>query len=238
MNKYSAELNNLIDRINELHKKVSEKAQPSFIDLHLLCDYTRKYYDLLIAANAIAGAVPVTNISTFEIKQIAKENFPASDNNFRPDVEHAPVKVEEEKKVIAEPELQTAPQPESITIPKTSTEKFKEYTSIGDKFPESQTVAHKFTGGQSNAVTENIKASPLADLNDAIGINERFAFANVFMNGDINSFYSALAKINSKPNFDEAFNHFRTEVVEKFNVDKNNKLYREFIELLQRRFMK
>ena len=64
MNKYSAELNNLIDRLNELHKKVSEKAQPSFIDLHLLCDYTRKYYDLLIAANAIAGAVPVTNIST------------------------------------------------------------------------------------------------------------------------------------------------------------------------------
>lgn len=238
MNKYSAELNILIEKMNELHKRVSGNAQPLIIDLHLLCDYTRKYYDMLIEANAIAGAAPVTNISTFEIKHIVKENFSEHDNSFKPEVEHTPVKSEEEKTITTESELIPVPPAESVTVTKTSTEKFKEYTSIGDKFPESQTVAHKFGGGQSNAITDNIKTSPLADLNDAIGINERFAFANVFMNGDINSFYSALAKINSKTNFDEAFNHFRTEVVEKFNVDKNNKLYREFIELLQRRFMK
>lgn len=238
MNKYSAELNYVIDKINELHKKVCENAQPSFIDLHLLCDYTRKYYDLLIATNAIASAAPVTNVSTFEIKQIAKEPIPASEIALKSAPDYPPLIATESKIKVEEPEVNALPLTEQEKPSFTSPEKFKEYTSIGDKFPESQTVAHKFSGAQSNVVSENIKAKPLSDLNDAIGINERFAFANVFMNGDINSFYSALAKINSKANFEEAFNHFRTEVVEKFNVDKNNKLYREFIELLQRRFMK
>lgn len=238
MNRYSAELSDLLNKMNELHQKIANTAQPYFIDLHLLCDYTRKYYDLLIATNAIAGAAPVTNISTFEIKQVVKEQ-PAISNvvNEQQPVMATPL----EEKVEAEIPVEES-KPANVIQPtapvSVTSEKFKEYTSIGDKFAEQQTVGHKFSGTSTDAVTTNIKAMPLADLNEAIGINERFAFANVFMNGDINSFYSALAKINSKANFEEAFIHFKTEVVEKFNVDKNNKLYREFIELLQRRFMK
>lgn len=230
MNKYSSELNSLIEKINDLHTKVSSSVQPSFIDLHLLCDYTRKYYDLLIATNAVAGAAPVTNASVFEIKHVAKE---------QPTVVSMPENIVENKPVV-EPIKEDVPEASvSDFKPKDQQqEKFKDYASIGDAFSEKETVGNKYSSTQPNAVSDKLKITPLADLNDAIGINERFAFANVFMNGDINSFYSALAQINSKQNFEEAFTHFKTEVVEKFNVDKNNKLYREFLELLQRRFTK
>ena len=238
MNKQSAALNELLSKINTLNEKISSVEQPTLIDLHLLCDYTRQYYDVLIAMNAIAGAAPTTNASGFEIKQVAIE---------KPIVEEKPapikqIKVIETPVVVGEKNIAINTYINTETekvIAQPSTEKFKDYASVGDGFEERKTLRDNFSNEQpAQAIADKLKITPLTDLNDAIGINERFAYANVFMNGDINTFYSALAQLNSKQNFEEAYRHFKENVVEKYNVDKNNRLYREFVELLQRRFLK
>jgi hypothetical protein len=252
MNKHSAALKELLGKINTLNEKISTVEQPALIDLHLLCDYTRQYYDVLIAMNAIAGATHVTNTSVFEIKQVAIEK-PVEETKpeiIKPvenagskvlppiggeDLGGATVAIKEKNISINTNRNQTTEK----TIAQPSMEKFKDYTSVGDGFEERKTVRDNFSNEQpAQAVADKLKITPLADLNDAIGINERFAYANVFMNGDINTFYSALAQLNSKQNFEEAYRHFKENVVEKYNVDKNNRLYREFVELLQRRFLK
>jgi hypothetical protein len=229
------ELLQWLERVTKQTQVVVDSNNPSQLDLDLLTDYIKKFYDCLKSfeagsKNNISQNHAIQNESVFEIKQVSK----IDETNIESDIaSNKNTEVAKSKEAI-ENVTQS-----SKTNHAENNNHFSNYQSIGDGFSEQDTVHTKISTGKTEvAVAEQLQSSPLTDLNDAIGINERFAFANVFMNGDINAFFSMLAQINSKTNFEEAYNQFKTTVIDKFNVDRNNKTYREFVELLQRRFAK
>lgn len=210
----------MLDKVNAKSSEIIASENIALIDIHLLQDYIKQLYEASAGLN-ITGRNSL-NEAVFEIKP-----------------SHAADKIKEQPlhEITTEPqqkEIQAIPEKKEITG-----SQYENYSSVGQKFAGQESIHDKITGSHyQTAIADKLKEEPLHSLVDAIGVNERFAFANVFMNGDINMFYTVLTQLNSKSGFDEAWNFFKENIVEKFNVDKNHKAYREFVDLLKRRFVK
>lgn len=110
--------------------------------------------------------------------------------------------------------------------------------SIAQQFHESETIHDKIGAAQhAFAVADKLKLSPVADLVKAIGINEKFLFISQLFNNNQQVYQQAIEKLNNSKTFADAYMYFDTEVVTKFKADKTSDVYRQFIDILQRRFI-
>lgn len=219
------QLNQLLTKINTQTDLISKAEIPSALDVDLLRDYIKQFYDCVLQLESNKNEAPqkhfVSNESVFEIKP----------SHVADEIKQAPLRGIKTEPVKENPVVAAQKEPTKSS--------FEDYASVGQKFTEQESIHHKLSPTHiSVGVGDKMQDAPVTDLIEAIGVNERFAFANVFMNGDINMFYTMLAQLNAKSTFDEAWIYFKENMVEKFNVDKNNKAYREFVELLKRRFVK
>jgi len=87
------------------------------------------------------------------------------------------------------------------------------------------------------AIADKLKLSPVTDLVKAIGINEKFLFISQLFNDDSIKYQSAIDKLNTSSNFAEAYMYFDSEITSGNQIDKNSDACRQFVDLLQRRFM-
>ncbi len=114
---------------------------------------------------------------------------------------------------------------------------------IGDDKKESGTIGDSYglidrlneqmgiTRGSDN-VTEIIKAKPLANLDDAIGVNDKFLFIREIFNGSPESYDQAIEWLNSVKTFTEA-----RDVLISYTGDiKETKAVRQFLDIVKRKF--
>ena len=91
---------------------------------------------------------------------------------------------------------------------------------------------------QEVAVADKLKLTPIADLAKAIGINEKFLFIRELFNNNSDAYHQSILEINSCPDLTLATVHAENEIVRKYAVDAQSETYLQFVELLQRRFIK
>ena len=151
---------------------------------------------------------------------------------IKPEVHTATTTAEEvkQKKVTASvvPPVQTA-----------RAEVFKEADqTVATMFHETETIHDKIGVAQpAFAIADKLKLSPVTDLVKAIGINEKFLFISQLFNDDSIKYQSAIDKLNTSSNFAEAYMYFDSEITSGNQIDKNSDACRQFVDLLQRRFM-
>ena len=118
-------------------------------------------------------------------------------------------------------------------------EVFKEVDqTVATMFHETETIHDKIGIAQpAFAIADKLKLSPVADLVKAIGINEKFLFISQLFNDDSIRYQSAIDKLNSSANFAEAYMYFDSEITSGNQIDKNSDACKQFVDLLQRRFM-
>lgn len=110
--------------------------------------------------------------------------------------------------------------------------------TIAQQFHESETIHDKIGAEQhAFAVADKLKLSPVADLVKAIGINEKFLFISQLFNNNHQAYQQAIDKLNNSKTFADAYMYFDKEVVSQFHSDKTSDVYKQFIDLLQRRFI-
>ncbi len=110
--------------------------------------------------------------------------------------------------------------------------------TIAQQFHESETIHDKIGAAQhAFAVADKLKLSPVTDLVKAIGINEKFLFISQLFNNNHQAYQQAIDKLNNSKTFADAYMYFDTEVVSQFHSDKTSDVYKQFIDLLQRRFI-
>lgn len=114
-------------------------------------------------------------------------------------------------------------------LPETKADK----STVGDSFSHTDWLNEQIgsTRGEDN-VTRMIKTKPLANLDDAIGVNDKFLFIREIFNGSPESYNQAIEKLNGVKTFDEAKN-----VLMSYSEDnKETKIVKQFLDIVKRKF--
>ncbi|MBS1764553.1 MAG: hypothetical protein JSS90_06265 [Bacteroidetes bacterium] len=256
----------LYDKINMLQLVEGSPVQPPVQQLPSSGIELKNMVETPEAPKTIATLVPQIEEET-TVQRVAEPVTPvkqilSTDVELKPTVEPpaapeiiatVPTQLEKEHTVqhVAEPVIpvqqiqepvmvaQEAVKPAVAEVQATRSGIFKDSEpTIAQQFHESETIHDKIGAAQhAFAVADKLKLTPVADLVKAIGVNERFLFISHLFNNNQQVYQQTIAKLNSAQNFAEAYMYFDTEVSTQFKADKTSDVYRQFIDLLQRRFI-
>ncbi len=115
---------------------------------------------------------------------------------------------------------------------------FDDAPTIADKFQGAPTLHDKITTTKEDkSIADKLQKNPIADLKTAIGINQKFAFINELFDGDSNSYNTAIEKINSFTEHQQAVSFIETELVPVYGWTPDGESYAQLQELISRRFI-
>ena len=77
--------------------------------------------------------------------------------------------------------------------------------------------------------------SPVSDLRSAIGLNDKFQFANELFAGEMKEYDIALQQLNSSESAESAMNYFNS-LQQLYNWDMENDTVKRLLTLVQRRY--
>lgn len=115
---------------------------------------------------------------------------------------------------------------------------FDDAPTIADKFQGTPTLHDKISHTKEDkSLAGKLQKNPIADLKKAIGINQKFAFINELFDGDSNSYNTAIEKINSFTEHQQAISFVETELVPAYGWTPDGETYAQLQELISRRFI-
>ncbi len=114
-----------------------------------------------------------------------------------------------------------------------SPDKKADHSTVGDSFSPTDRLNEQIgsTRGEDN-VTKMIKTKPLANLDDAIGVNDKFLFIREIFNGSPESYNQAIERLNEVKTFADA-----RDVLMNYTEDnKETKIVKQFLDIVKRKF--
>lgn len=103
--------------------------------------------------------------------------------------------------------------------------KLEDYLDLNAKF-----------SGEDHSLSDQLKKQPISNLLTAIGLNERYLFANQLFNGDMAKFIDEIKKLNSFETEEEALGYFDKQLSNKESWKSSEDLVEAFRLLVERRF--
>jgi hypothetical protein len=141
-----------------------------------------------------------------------------------------PVEIRNETKVVIPPE-----QKPTINLePKPATRKPSENAILADQFSGMDESFNEKMGSvkHDDDIVEMMKSKPLANLSEAIGVNDRFLFIREIFKGDQDSYNAAIIKLNSAPSLTDA----KALIVDYTRDNADNEAVKQLMDLLKRKF--
>ncbi len=115
---------------------------------------------------------------------------------------------------------------------------FEDKRTLGDTFGNEESLHTKIASGTtSKTLADKLHRKSIKDLKAAIGINEKFLFINQLFDGNLQNYSAAVEKINSMNDLDSAKQFVASELAGEMNWDNNNEHVKNFMELVERRFI-
>lgn len=231
----------LLQKINRLFDAITASdAPPSRIEVDLLHDYTRQFYESLNTRETIedkpaqpAVAVKVQPPQTVE-------------QMVEPQPERKEVPVESPPSPVAEP----VDMPSPVDIPPVTPDTAPAPPpppppplEVPVSYPAQKSPRSEFdvlfTTEEAKDLSDKLRTSPIDDLSRAMGINERFLTINELFHGDHENFDQVLRRLNELPSFETARLYLEEEVIPRYDwLDKTRaKKAGIFIRLIRRRYL-
>jgi hypothetical protein len=230
------EINNALEQVyRQWGVFTINNRMPENDELDMLKSKLMKLHDKINHLQLVGQPFNGTQINEPEtivhVETVVTENNTVSESALTPEP-FAPAEAILEKDEI---ELPVA-NPEII---QTRKEVFKDsQNTVASLFHESETIHNKIGVAQpAFAIADQLKLTPVADLVKAIGINEKFLFISELFNHNSTQYHQVIDQLNKAPNFEEAYRYFNTEVASVNHVDASTEVYKQFVDLLQRRFL-
>jgi hypothetical protein len=109
---------------------------------------------------------------------------------------------------------------------------------IADQFHETVTLA-EVVGEKAteSRIAETLQHTPIKDLQHAIGINERFYYIQHLFHGNAGGFHLCVEKLNSQQTLADAMSCIKSEFAPKHSWDFQTQPVKNFIELIERRYI-
>ncbi|HNR49850.1 MAG TPA: hypothetical protein PKN14_11455 [Bacteroidia bacterium] len=232
----------LYDKINMLQLVEGNSVQPPVQHL------PSSGIELMKTESAPVSNVQHENIETGNLTEEKSEDIQPAEEKHETIVADTPSTPEPQISFTPEPEVKIEPiveqkqepaKPLVAEVQAVRSGIFKESEpTIAQQFHESETIHDKIGAAQhAFAVADKLKLTPVTDLVKVIGINEKFLFISQLFNNNHQAYQQAIDKLNNSKTFADAYMYFDTEVVSQFHSDKTSDVYKQFIDLLQRRFI-
>lgn len=111
-----------------------------------------------------------------------------------------------------------------------------EVKSISKYEIDFQDLNTKLSGKEENSVVDQLQKQPIADLTTAIGLNERYLYANELFGGNMELFRDALRVLNSKGRLQDALDCLENELGAAHQWSSEHDLVHSLRRLVERRF--
>ncbi len=249
MNKYQLrkEIAELIDSIKEHSDQIGTRKRIPQLELELILSKIKKLYEKSIIFNYV-NQHHIDEWEEQELPVIPAAHEDVLDNNEIEEVSvkdtvvvetKAPeellinIQVEEKSEIVEkikneEPTIQISAQ-EKVAIEVNTKILEARNVSLNDKL--SKQVADV-------SLLSKLRKKPVEDLVKSIGINERYLFTKELFKGNSEAFMQHVRAINAVNTYEDAQQYIEKEVIPNFNWDVNNPAVNEFLDLVQRRFIK
>ncbi len=192
-----------LHEIEDIIRRFPDEGVIPSIEIDLVLQKLRNIYELMLIMQSRPVASPDNNepagkqvVETVKETTVTVSVEKAPENNV---VSSTVTQVEEKSTAISAESGKV----ESIKTKKTKSEKAVQ--TLADQFTGRPTLLeslHETYNKESRTLTHN---KPVNDLMSAIGINDRFTFIRELFNNDNKAFESAIVKLNSAPDYKNAY---------------------------------
>lgn len=224
----------------------SSPSDPSRIEVDLLQDYTRRFYEILDQETTTSDSSPVSrHFPSSKFEEVSRPSSPAPvvEKPSSPITSDVPEVPQPRPQPLANSPFQAQPSP--IPAETASLTKFEETTVVEERAgelekssaPDNEKVESKpssenvltyrksnnpdtdvlFEVQQSKDLSDKLRFSKIDDLSKSMGINERFLTINELFGGDHEGFDTSLRDLNTVPSFEAARTYIETNLVPKYN---------------------
>lgn len=224
----------------------SSPTDPSRIEVDLLKDYTRRFYEILDQESSNSEPLSVSrHFPSPKFEEVTKPSTPAQivEKPASPLTSEVPEIPQPRPQPAAAPPIQ--PQPAPIPAEPEIPTKFEQAEVVeakaiepekrsapvsdpADSEPSSGDVStYKKSGNpetdvlfeiqQSKDLSDKLRFSKIDDLSKSMGINERFLTINELFGGDHEGFDTSLRDLNAVPSFEAARSYIESNLIPKYN---------------------
>jgi len=121
---------------------------------------------------------------------------------------------------------------ETVVIQK-EIEEISEESGISSKADINEQYAEEV---EDKSVSDQLKKQPISDLMAAIGLNERYLYANDLFGGDMEEFRKVIGHLNEFSDASEATEYFNSDLRKNYDWEEDNELAEALFQLMKRRF--
>ena len=237
--------------IRDLQNMLSQtegEAGLSAIELDLIKQKTREFYDRLLRMKFIEKKEIVNNRKNVAdektVPQQAKAEIapvPESVKLPQPEEKITPQKPEENQQATEDThEIKpSVSMEEGPSNPPPSSQKTQKsnVASAFDLFsePTSESLGESLAKTEQPAVAEKLQKTQIADLREAIGINDKFVFINQLFRGDMSRYNKTLDELNSLSSLKGA-QTFMMELSVQYQWNEESPAFIKLNEIIERKF--
>jgi len=245
------ELSVIISKVNQLHEKALilkfmsaidqnlELEEFGIDDLHVLRD-AQEEMEADIAENVVENQMESSDEDQDESVDGTEEDdeIPNADLEKEINEENQEIDIVEEQNFTETNLVEEEEPPSSLDVKSVEDEAFtmeeiEEKIELSDK-PD---VNEVYTEEQDTSVSARLEKHPINDLLAAIGLNERYLYANELFEGDISAFKECMQKLDAMNSYEEAQNFFVEDLKVRYSWEDENELVTALSILIERRFM-
>jgi hypothetical protein len=177
---------------------------------------------------------PITKPETTPQTKEAKEDVEAIHVNAEPErVETQEQRVEEKKtttataQVVVKPVVKPIEKPVEKPMPKPAERQASKPSAVSRTTSETSNSSHASAADITNYGT------PVADINKAIGVNDRFLYLRELFAGDKLAMDQTIRAVNEATNFEQAYQYIKMN----FRWDESQPVTEAFLKAVHRRFL-
>lgn len=235
-----------LNEIGDIVSNYTETDNLSTIDIDLAMDKLRRTYDLMLELKKESQIQPAKNHkitvtqtqparSEKNIEQV-KQNIIAESKPKETAVSEEMAEFEEQKTPMEQPveEIKNNSNVQ-IDIPVEEKPAGKKVQNIlSDKFSNEPSLNDELSKNSSKTdLASHLTSKPIADLNSALALNEKFELINNLFGGDKQIFEHTLNILNMAGNFNEAYNYLRSN----FSWDLDDIYVQKLLDLIRRKLI-
>ncbi len=230
---YKNTLDAILENVKEISSMVSGFANYDEIpalDMDLALEKVRNLYDILLMlkhSHIKEDSIITDRVSGSETTSI-KADTPGTINDApgteaESDIRDGSESIVHEES--SEPDLSSEKAVKTDNKGKIISDRFKSQSaSVHDSFLHSQ---------KYDDLSTKLKAKPITNIADAIGINDKFIFIKELFGGNENKYIKTIEVLNNATNFNDAYNY----IVGNFNWDMDSSLVQILLDLIRRKLI-
>ncbi len=240
------EIQALIDNIKEHSDRLKPSKNLPLLELSVILSKITQLHEKTLILKYLAEVRQNHEEEEFGSSPIFQKEIDEEDDNESDEVIETKLSIDEDKSLIAESEDEAESESnhdqemEDVSgldlIISDKVENIIHEFESEEELPSKPDLNEAFTEEEDSSLSDQLQKQPIQDLLTAIGLNERYLYANELFNGDIEDFRSVIRRLNEFESGKDAKAYFDNELKESYNWEADNKLVKALYLLVDRRY--